>query len=586
MKKKILLICIPVLLCGVLSAQSSTAAQWVRHSCGLRLNDQSFRGNLYGDAACADRYGNSYNAGAMSGTAFTMDTLIYYMNGHTLFFIKYNSSGERLWTKSFGGKTPNSLVIVNRMKCDEPGNVYMCGNLSPDAGDTIVIGNYRITRQCGFIAKFNSQGDNIWCITSQPSGIGGATIAFYDLSIGNDRLYACGDMNFGKLIFGGRMFSNKFSLGAFTCGLSLTGRVFTARLLDTNSANQAFGIEVSKKTNKVYVVGGYLGPGNFTVDALSVPLSKFNFNSYVLQTDPLLKSKWLINGVTYSASSGVTGSYKKALSQVELDNSDNVYAVGNAPGDSTRFGNLSFSHETSTAYKQDLYIVKFTREGIPVWMKAGRSKEMDFVTDIATDPAGNSIITVGSGVNATGGLIFGTDTIPQSFSGLVKYDASGNIVYTKALQEIQTIKQISLASDSAFVITGTPFRRGRPFDTILINDCESTQFGSTISNSMFMAAFTQQDQVTFANKAYGKNLLKGVVLYPNPTSGIVRVSVNDNPHQKLFISVFSRDNRLVYNKVLLPSYQVMDLSGLPAGYYICRIENGLKQKTSVIIFKQ
>lgn len=523
----------------------------------------------------------------MSGTAFTMDTLIYAIGSHVMYFNKYNINGKRIWTKSFGGKSPNSFMIVNRMKCDDQGNVYMCGNLSPVAGDTIIIGNYRIPGRGAFIAKFNRNGDNIWCTVSEPSGITGSSATFYDMSVGINVLYTCGEMSFGKLKFGNRVFKNKFSNGALVCGLNLiNGNVFTSRLLDTTSANQAFGIEVSKN-NKVYVVGGYLGPGDFIVDALSVPFSNLNVNSFVLQTDLSLKGKWLINGTTYTSTSGVTGSFKKALSQIELDRFDNIYATGNAPGDSTAFGNISFAHETSTPYKQDLYVVKFTRTGVPVWIKPGRSRENDFVNDIITDPSGNSIIAVGSGENATGGLIFGNDTIPQRYSGLVKYDAAGNIIYTKALQESQSVKQMSSGPNGSFVITGNPFRRGRPFDTILINDCENKNNGSTAGNSMFMAGFAQTEIPLYAKTFPDKNLSKIIKVYPNPTAGLIQISYPEmKKNETVSLSIFSRDNRLMIYKPAVDANQVVDVSGLQTGYYICHLQDRSGDQASVLLFKE
>src|SRR6185503_10166366 len=72
--------------------------QWAEKSTGSIKND---------GAKCitVDGNGNSYVAGYFYSTTITLDTitLINFNNGIDIFIAKYDTSGNVMWAKSFGG---------------------------------------------------------------------------------------------------------------------------------------------------------------------------------------------------------------------------------------------------------------------------------------------------------------------------------------------------------------------------------------------------------------------------------------------------------------------------------------------------
>lgn len=87
-------------------AQSKPSAEWLRHTCGYTNGVNLLGGNVWGDAVCTDRFGNSYNSGSFSGNWFTMDTVIEMLENR--FYInKYNARG-----KDYGQQKQKELLLI------------------------------------------------------------------------------------------------------------------------------------------------------------------------------------------------------------------------------------------------------------------------------------------------------------------------------------------------------------------------------------------------------------------------------------------------------------------------------------------
>ncbi|MBL0073423.1 MAG: hypothetical protein IPP34_17055 [Bacteroidetes bacterium] len=73
---KNLLILISLLISSNIQAQNSISATWLRHTCGYTNGVNLLGGDVWGDAVCADKFGNSYNSGSAQGYWFTMTPLL------------------------------------------------------------------------------------------------------------------------------------------------------------------------------------------------------------------------------------------------------------------------------------------------------------------------------------------------------------------------------------------------------------------------------------------------------------------------------------------------------------------------------
>lgn len=472
MTKQVVIFAVLV-ICSSITAQNNLNASWLRHTCGYTNGVNLLGGNVWGNSVCADKMGNSYNSGNFSGYWFTMDTVIE-MAENRFYINKYNSIGERLWTVGAKGATINSIMTSTRMKCDSLGNIYVCGTFSVE--DSAYLAPYWYPVGSGIVAKYDSLGNNIWCKYIPRTGT--TSVTFTDMALSNNFIYVVGYMGFGTQSYGNYNFNSTMSQNGVIAKLDFNGNILAAEQLDPNVVNEIHGIEVSKTTNDVYIVGEFIN-GNLNVDGQNLTETPGATNSFIVKMNGNLTALWAKKCVTYLHPNQTIGFGVKCLKRIELDHLDNIYTAANGNGDSTVIGTLKFNHRISPNgnYAQDIYIVKLDKNGNEIWLRYGGSNEMDFVNDIATDTWGNTVLAVGSGFQSSSGLIFGTDTIQQWYGGLVKYDPNGNLIYAKKLQEARYLNALEMAKDSVFYGTGTGFSPGMPYLNLSITQCEDTVNG-------------------------------------------------------------------------------------------------------------
>lgn len=474
---------------AILTSKEGAKAMWLRHSCGYTNGQQLLGGNAWGDAVSSDQKGNSYNAGSFSGNWLTMDTVIE-MNLNRFYINKYDGNGKRVWTSRIQGTTLNSIISANKMLCDQYGNVYICGIMSVD--DSAYLSPHWYPIGGGYIAKYDSMGNNIWCKYVARNST--TPISFTDMSIAGDKLYICGNMGYGTAIIDGTSYVSSTSQSTVIMKISLDGIIEHSEMLDTNTTTYLHGIEASPYSDAVYVVGEYLN-GTLSKDGISLLHQESATNSMIIKMNTSFDVEWMRRGLTHiGMKGGVWGSDIKCLRSLELDSLENIYAIGNGNGDSTVFGSLKFNHFIPTSYAQDVYLVKYDKYGREQWLKHGGSGENDQAYDIITDKAGNSIIAVMGGFNTVYNFVFDNDSIQRYHGGLVSYDANGTLRYVKKLQEARSLRKLTWGLGHSFYGTGTGIQYKMPYDSIIVSGCEDTVHGINTNFKLLMVKF--QDHIS------------------------------------------------------------------------------------------
>lgn len=550
-------------------AQTKISAEWLRHTCGYTNGVNLLGGNVWGDAVCTDKFGNSYNSGSFSGNWFTMDTVIEMLENR--FYInKYNAQGQRLWTAKAKGTTINSIMTPTKMECDSFGNVYICGIFSVD--DSVYMAPNWYPIGSGFVAKYDANGNNIWC--SYVPRTGTTSISFTDMSINDNHIYVCGNMGFGTQSFGGFSFNSTQSQNGIIAKLDLNGKVLQAEQIDPNSVNEVYGIESSANSNNVYLVGQYIS-SRLNIDGIQLILTDGATNSFILKMDKQFSSIWLKKGLTYLHPNQTVGFSVPCFRKLEIDQFENLYVLANGNGDSTVIGNLRFAHRISPNgnYAQDIYLVKLNSNGQELWLRHGGSDEMDVANDIITDKWGNSTISVYSGRQSLSGLIFSNDTISQWHGALVKYDPWGNIIYTQKLQEARSIKALALGIDSSFYGTGTGFNPGIKYVNLSIPECEDTLHGYYNPPFKMVMVKFHDETGDFTSSIVSKpNITEQFVVYPNPTSAALRVDFKSNNSYPVRFKVISSTGVETLKGLLENKNSYIDTNDLVGGLYILNLE--------------
>jgi hypothetical protein len=355
--------------------------------------------------------------------------------------------------------------------------------------------------------------------------------------------------------------------------------VLHAELLDPNSVNEIHGIEVSKNTNEIYLVGQYIS-SNLTVDAQTLTNTTNAQNSFIIKMDTSFIAVWAKKCNTYLRINQTVGSSVSCLKRIEMDKLDNIYVTANGNGDSTVIGSLSFNHRISPNgnYAQDIYIAKLNGNGQEIWLRNGGSDGMDVVTDLATDEWGNSIISVYSSQQSVSGLIFGADTIQQWYGGLVKYDPNGNLLYTQKLQEARTLQALAMSLDSTFYGTGNGKITIQPFLNLSISDCEDSLNGyNNPPFQMVMVKFfdnTGNFTTSVNNLAYEDY---NIDVFPNPAGQIININFKDNSNNTKHLVVFDLLGN-EYTSFTGQSNTTLNVENLPTGIYFLKVNEGNSMK--------
>ena len=565
MKKIIFALCL--IISGLVQAQSNLNATWLRHTCGYTNGINLLGGDVWGDAVCADDFGNSYNSGSAVGYWFTMDTVID-MDINRFYINKYNANGNRIWTAKAKGTTINSIMTSSRMKCDSLGNIYVCGTFSVD--DSVYMSPNWYPVGSGYVAKYDSSGNNIWCAFIPKTGT--TYISFTDMTIVNGSIYVCGIMGFGTQSFGSFNFTSSQSQNGIIAKLDLNGNVLHAEQLDTTSVNEIHGIEVSKNTNDIYIVGQHIS-SSLNVDAQTLNHTVDAQNSFVVKMNSSFTALWAKKCNTYLHVNQTVGSSISCLRRIEMDKLDNIYVIANGNGDSTVIGTLSFNHRISPngSYAQDIYIAKLNSNGQEIWLRNGGSDGMDMVSDLATDEWGNSILSVYSSQQSISGLIFGTDTIPQWHGALVKYDPNGNLLYTQKLQEARTLQALAMSKDSTFYGTGNGFNPGLPYINLSIPQCEDTVNGyyNPPYKMVMVKFFDNTGNFTTSVNSITKEDYK-IEVYPNPTNQFLHLKFSDNNEKQKSILIYDITG-IELLRHSTNSNTVINVEQLPTGLYLMKI---------------
>lgn len=147
-----------------------------------------------------------------------------------------------------------------------------------------------------------------------------------------------------------------------------------------------------------------------------------------------------------------------------------------------------------------IYInIAFSQAPSWAWINHIGGANMGTNHSIATDPFGNVIV---SGTFNLPNMIFGTDTLLNSdFSHkeiyIVKYDASGNIIWAKSAGGSNDDRPFSICCDpSGNIFIGGYFTGSITFDSITLG-------GTAFSADMFVAKYDFNGNILWARKATG-----------------------------------------------------------------------------------
>lgn len=388
---------------------------WSRHFGGTTLNaDKAFSYSVK-----EDKNGNVVAAGMFQGTVDFGGGRVTSTNGQEMFLIKYDGSGNYLWSRqvssSGGGRamgvttdSSNNIVVVGTFN----------GTMDFGSGPLSSAGSSDI-----FVAKFSSNGSLLWAKRFGGSAMDGCSGVAVDatnniLLTGSYGYYGTAvDFGGGALPLSGG--TSAWQNDVYVAKLSPDGNYIWAKGYGGQGDDLAGGLAVDGNGD-VAVIGSFqqtvsFGGGSFT--------SAGNYDVFVAKYSGANGSHlWSCSGGGSSADKGYA---------IAFDPNGNVVATGYFSGNANIGGSA-----LSSPYNQGLpaiFLAKFTSAGTALWSRG-------FIPYVSYGQAtGNGVAVDGTGNIVLTGCVCGAVGFDGAYPGggdmdilLAKFSPTGGTIWVKS----------------------------------------------------------------------------------------------------------------------------------------------------------
>ncbi|MCP4136009.1 MAG: hypothetical protein GY754_33880 [bacterium] len=258
---------------------------------------------------------------------------------------KYNTAGEKLWTRQLGS---TAVDIAHDVVIDSAGNVYIAGYTNGGLDGNTATGGHD-----AFLVKYTSSGEKKW---TKQFGTTGDDVAHSVAVNSSDTVFVTGYT--GGNLYGSYTGAN----GDIFLAMVSSDGISEYRQWGTGEADIGSGLAVDSKDN-VYISGHSGGNlnGETVVGSSDTFLMKFNVNQVLEWTSML----------------GSTSS--ETVKSLIIDSNDNILLGGYT-------GN-------SLSGTDDAFILKYDSESNVLLTEQFGSTENDYCYDIALDSSGTVYVT-------------------------------------------------------------------------------------------------------------------------------------------------------------------------------------------------
>jgi len=460
--------------------------QWAKSAGGL-LYDAA-------NSTATDASGNVYVAGVFESATVTFGTTTL-ANASTdttdMFLVKYDAAGNVLWAKRAGGTNFDDATSVTT---DASGNVYVTGSFS---SSSITFGTTTLTSISLFgtsdiyIVKYDGAGNVIWAKRAGGNYDDKATSVATD-NLGN--VLVTGHFMADTITFGTISLISAGNYDMFVVKYDAAGTALWANKAGASNDDRGYAVTADASGNVIVA-------GSFLSTSITIGTTTLNYAGGAY-CDIFLAKYDAAGNVLWAKCAG--GTYWDEPNSVVTDVAGNIYMAGIVYSATIVFGTTTLTNSGNVAYCE-MFIVKYDASGNVLWVDgAGAPSNNDIAYSVDLDATGNVYVVGIYGAPIT----FGTITLTGGGLFIVKYDASGTVLWA---QGVVGAGGYGVAID----LTGTIYVAGILYGT-------TTTFGTTtLTNAgvydMFVAKLSD---VTAIQET---ELELTVSVYPNPSNGIFAV---------------------------------------------------------------
>ncbi|MBI3502478.1 MAG: SBBP repeat-containing protein [Bacteroidetes bacterium] len=235
-----------------------------------------------GISISADNSGNAYISGyfgynmSINFGSYTIPTA----GGQDIFLVKYNSSGNVVWAKSFGG---SSNDFGNGVSADNNGNIFLTGYFASSTANfgSSIVTNSNAGFDDVFIAKCDSSGNVLWA----KSAGGNDGERGWSVTNANGNTYICGYFSSSLMTIGNYTLTNtNNNPDVFIAKYDVSGNVLWAKSAGGSSID--YGFSVSADTSENVYMTGRLSSSSITFGSLTlVPPSSSPDPMFIVKYD-------------------------------------------------------------------------------------------------------------------------------------------------------------------------------------------------------------------------------------------------------------------------------------------------------------
>ncbi len=529
---------------SILSVNAQTPNwQWAKSAGGT--------GSAFGLIVSTDAIGNVFMTGYFKSPTITFGTTTLTNAGsNDIFIVKYDATGNVLWAKSVGGAYDERGQSVST---DASGNVFMTGYfISPTIsfGTTTLTNTYASNLYSDFfIVKYDTSGNVLWAKSAEgaydDSGQSVSTDASGNVFITG--IYYSPTITFGTTTLTKANPTSNYS-DIFIVKYDASGNMLWATSAEDGLFNDD-GRSLSTDASGNVFIAGYFASPTITFGTTTLTNTNSSWDIFIVKYDSS-------GNVLWAKSAGGTD-YDIGIS-VSTDAIGNVFMTGIYYSPTITFGITTLTNANNVA---DIFIVKYDASGNVLWAKSAEGTWYDLSYGVCTDVIGNVFIT-GAFYSPT--ITFGTTTLTNVNAAndifIVKYDASGNVLWAKSAGGTGYDEGYAVSTDAS----GNVFLTGN-FGSPNINFGTTTLTNADTTGSFRDIFIAKLDGTTGTNDIKNSN----IKIYPNPTNNTINIEgLNKNENNS--IKIFDVQGKLVITKTINEK-STIDLSELNKGIYVIKI---------------
>ena len=556
------------LFCLYTSSQS-TGFEWAKSiTCSEEFSPSSVK---------TDGDGNIFIAGEYSGSAdfdSGEGSLFFESYGYDdIFFSKFNSQGQLIWTKTIGGKYND---VCNNMTLDESSNIYITGRFSSTVDFNPGNGTHELSVSGGddiFIAKYDSAGNFKWVVSM---GLPNATNEGTSITTDKEGNVLVTGWFQGTVDFNpGEGVHNLTTtrIGCFILKLSSSGNFIWAQNIGSPEGAVEGHTIKTDPNNNVFISGLFRATTDFNPgEETYIMEPREEFAAFLVKLDKNGNFKWAIQPGGYAINTNLN---KKR--PFEIDSEGNIILAF----DFRNTVDFNPSEEetllTANGNFTDVFIQKLDSLGNLLWVKQIGGPDYEALGGLHLDENNNIYITG----YYTGTVDFdpGTSTYELTAGNewniglfIAKYSPEGNLVWAHPINWVENDGTYSYGygNDITTDIAGNVISVGKFGGKYNFNPngIASVLF-SADSEYSFSGYVMKLDGITTNIKHFENDI--SFKCYPNPFSNKITIS---GARQMLNADFWLRSvsgQTIVHKKNISGNNIEINTGNIPAGIYFLEI---------------